>query len=978
MTAPSCPEAQHLLAFANGRVDERLREEVGRHLGTCASCRRSVDAAVDELRQAETRDVVPVPEKRPRRAPAAQAPPPQRVGRYLVLELLGAGGMGEVLLAYDPVLDRRVAVKLAHLHPDDDTQSLEARLRREAQSLARVVDPHVVAVHDAGNADGRPFVAMEYVPGATLKGWLKQPRTRAEVLRMFLGAARGLAAAHRVGVVHRDFKPDNVLVDAKGNARVTDFGLATLLEVSQEPRPSSGVDVSAEDTQQVFTSRNDVAVGTPGYMPPEQWEGRTTDARSDQFSFCVALHEGLVGERPFGRPTAHHSLPDFTGRPEAEKKRRELPAVLRVLLERGLALDPQARFPSMEPIIAALERALRPRRTGLAAAAVLVGVGLAGGTVAALRSPCHGALGRIEAVRRGVALSLPAPLAAQVNAAAARFEAAWASAWTDACAATHERREQPAEVLALRSECLSRQARRYQLVLEQLATARQAVRASALEALETGPRPDACLAVDALLSVDQPPPAQRPAIAALQERLLEARVLIDVGRYDDARAALSALEAQVKAAGFGPTGALHVYLQGYLAMREQRWRDARPLLRDGFTRAVAARDLELAARAGGESVFVSGYALGFLDEARLVADLTRGLVQRLDSRDLEARLENALGLTAMAQGQLDEARAHLEKARGLRVALLGAKHLETAKVVGNLGLLELKQGRLEEAEALLREDLGVREAVLGPAHPQVAVAQVNLSTLLSDRGRHDDAVALLQRALEVRLAVFGAAHPLVLATRADLALAFAAARRFDEARGIQLDVLAKAKAEHGDASVEVADALATLASTETASGEFVRALEYSQQALALHRKNLAPRDDAVMNEREREANLLVELHRYDEARARLEQLVREWRAAPEGQGPLASVLTTLGKALLLQRRAAQAVALLAEARKLVEPLDWHPSRLGEIEFLLAQSRFEAGQAAAARPHAEAAKAFYEEAGDTEEVGVVEVWMKAHR
>ena len=185
MTLPlGCPEPQSWLDNAEGRLDAPTRERLAAHLDACADCLAIAAEALAEHRQAPTRDGSPQAPAR-REAHDRHSLMPQRIGRYLVLELLGAGGMGEVLLAYDPSLDRRVAIKLAQRRAGDDTRGLEARLEREAQVLARATDRHVVAVYDTGKVDGRPYVAMEYVPGATLKTWLSTPRSRAEVLRLF-------------------------------------------------------------------------------------------------------------------------------------------------------------------------------------------------------------------------------------------------------------------------------------------------------------------------------------------------------------------------------------------------------------------------------------------------------------------------------------------------------------------------------------------------------------------------------------------------------------------------------------------------------------------------------------------------------------------------------------------------------------------------------------------------------------------------
>ncbi|MBC8072186.1 MAG: serine/threonine protein kinase, partial [Deltaproteobacteria bacterium] len=230
---------------------------------------------------------------------------PVRVGRFIIVERVGAGAMGVVYAAYDAELDRKVAIKV--LRPSGDDSGLRLRLVREAQAMARLSDPNVVGVFEIGEHDGNGFVAMEFVRGSTLREWLAAAkRSPSAILGAYVQAGRGLAAAHVAGIVHRDFKPDNVLVDAELDAqgaprvRVTDFGLAQTGALSEAATSLT----SGAMPSDLLVTRAGVRVGTPGYMAPEQILGEPTDARSDQFAFCVALWEALAGERPFAGKSA--------------------------------------------------------------------------------------------------------------------------------------------------------------------------------------------------------------------------------------------------------------------------------------------------------------------------------------------------------------------------------------------------------------------------------------------------------------------------------------------------------------------------------------------------------------------------------------------------------------------------------------------------------------------------------------------------
>ncbi len=289
-----------------------------------------------------------------------------RVGRYVVLEFLGRGGSGVVLAAYDPKLGRRVALKM--LDFSEDSKEVEARLQREARAIAQVQHANVLQVYDVGAIEGRPWVAMEYVEGADLAAWLaEKPRSVARILEVFVEAGRGLAAAHEVGLVHRDFKPSNVLIDNRGHARVLDFGLAVRpderggdIEVAQLYEETGGIPLLGSPL-----TRAGALVGTPAYMAPERLRGGTGDARGDQFSFGVALYEALHGRLPF----AGEAVIDLVDAIETGPSRSvelNVPAWLARATSRALSADPADRFPNMHELCDALERRRAKRRRTLA------------------------------------------------------------------------------------------------------------------------------------------------------------------------------------------------------------------------------------------------------------------------------------------------------------------------------------------------------------------------------------------------------------------------------------------------------------------------------------------------------------------------------------------------------------------------------------------------------------------------------------
>ena len=311
-----------------------------------------------------------------------RTPEPVRIGRYAIRRRLGAGGMSLVYAAHDEALDREVAIKLLQ-RTFATAPGWRGRLRREALSMAKLSHVNVAHVYEVGDHEGRPFIAMELVRGPTLRQWLdERERSVPEIISMFVQAARGLAAAHQAGLVHRDFKPDNVIIDPSGWARVLDFGLV----LAPGERVTGDVDRTRDEDEAVPVPGSDdeidtgdptlpgTVVGTPAYMAPEQMRGREIDGRADQFAFCVALYEALHGRRPFaGRSLSELATAIESGShselPITDVSR--VPDAIADVIERGLSADPAARYPTMNALIDALTVAQQQReRTALEQAAV--------------------------------------------------------------------------------------------------------------------------------------------------------------------------------------------------------------------------------------------------------------------------------------------------------------------------------------------------------------------------------------------------------------------------------------------------------------------------------------------------------------------------------------------------------------------------------------------------------------------------------
>lgn len=379
-----CLDDNAVSEFVSGALPPSLLVRVEGHLASCRDCRALVaalaqDAAADSSIETVRREKLSASQvaELPRRALTVG----DRVGRYLVLSTLGAGGMGVVFAAYDPHLDRKVALKLLRSGTKLDVADAQKRLRREAQAIAQLSHPNVVGVYDVGTTDdGDLYIAMEFVEGDTLTRWLERwPRTWREIVDVFVQAGRGLAAAHSVGLLHRDFKPDNVLVGGDGRVRVTDFGLARSLVARLVDDPGRGASLPVSSALAASLTATGTVLGTPRYMAPEQFVspsqgGADIDARADQFSFCVALYEALYGTHPLPGGTSISMLENGDRALPPPEGARVPPQIARAVI-RGLDRDRTKRFPTMAALMAELvppAPAVTPRVVALGIGAVLL------------------------------------------------------------------------------------------------------------------------------------------------------------------------------------------------------------------------------------------------------------------------------------------------------------------------------------------------------------------------------------------------------------------------------------------------------------------------------------------------------------------------------------------------------------------------------------------------------------------------------
>jgi len=705
------------------------------------------------------------------------------LGRYVVLDVLGQGGMGVVYAAYDPELERKVAIKLVRwAGPTDGKGSLGgSRLLREAQALAKLTHPNVVAVYDVGTWQQQSvFVAMEHVEGQTVSCWIQQrwpesPPSWREVLAVMVPAGRGLEAAHAVGIVHRDVKPENVMLSKSGRVTVLDFGLARATE-GAEPRllTSGGVLAAVSGAMQAPLTVTGSVMGTPAYMAPEQLAGRLTDAQSDQFSYCIALYHALYGVRPFAGDT----LQDLTravmqGAIDPAPRGSRVPAWLRRVVVKGLATAPSQRYASMTELLAALSHDPARRR-----GRVLVGVGVAGllgaswwgaTQVAASDDPCAAIDGMmtdawgpsqraaLEQAFRRDAKAYSEQTLAGVGESLDGWAARWVEERQSACEAD---RVDGGRDAGLAAACLDERLARTGALVRLLGDADQEMVAKALTAVQALPEPTECRDAQGWRQSTPVPddPRARQAVVALRLRMAEVFALSATGRMQDSVALAETLLGEARALGFGPVIAQMLLVVGGSRTQLGDYAGALPALEEGLLLARTHGLEQLEADLSSPFVFLHTTYTGRLELAEWQCRVHEVLVERLGDKPRararvlldRARLERQRDRTKEAIALYEEAIALYEQDGSDAPSLVIA--------YDNLAAAYVVEERYADADAVLERAQLVAANVLGFDHPHRGNLMVQASRIASARGDHAGAVTKLQAALALYEGAYGGQH----------------------------------------------------------------------------------------------------------------------------------------------------------------------------------------------------------------------------
>jgi eukaryotic-like serine/threonine-protein kinase len=890
------------------------------------------------------------------------------LGRYLVLERLGQGGMGVVYAAYDPRLDRKVALKLvAPSSTRRSVQDAQARLLREAQSMARLTHPNVVIVHDVGVVEdtapiaaGSVFMAMEHVDGVTLRRWLReQPRAWREVLRVLVAAGRGLAAAHAKGLVHRDFKPDNVMVDRSDRVLVMDFGLA--LFDTNDSEACRTTTTGGDEPEPARTS-NDATVGgrlvgTLAYMSPEQHLQKTADARSDQFSFCVTAYEALFDQHPFqGESVAALSVAMMGAQVRPEPKGSPVPAWVRRHVRRGLARRPEDRFPTIDALLAALEA--DPRRRRRVALAGGLGLSAIAGVITAqqLRATwaeqaCGRAGHAIHAVWSDEArtrvrdrlLQTGQPYAeTTADSVSSRLDALaerWSEQRTELCRAAELRHELAPEVARDAAACLDEITAGTEQVVATLGRSGESI-GRAVELVLRLPGPEGCMDEAGLARRLRPPAALEASVRELQRELAAVSMRRFAGDFVGAQERLEELRRDAGAIGWAPAIAEVEMARGTGLDMLGKPEQAVPVLEAAFFLAGAHGYDLVALDAATQLARTVGHRLARLDEGLRWGQHAQMLLERLglSGTHHEARLLHHLASLHNLRGTHDQAIALMLRAGEIITEEYGEHHPLLMSPLNNLGITYGMLGRLAEAaEVFARAEQLAREGY-GADHPERAAVLNNLGSVHLLRNDRAAARAVLQDAHRIYVRLYGAGNPDVAMTEVQLADIMAvdgdhrgALALLEAASGSFVAAFGEDHEHHAASRLRMANLLRDL-------GELPRAEQEAQRALAISTRVFGPTHAETSRAQAALARIVAKRGDVTTATASLEQAQAALAKTDGGtRQPLYGLITLWRAELMLAAGDVEgARALGAEALAQLEANEASPAEVAEARMLVAR------------------------------------------
>jgi tetratricopeptide (TPR) repeat protein/tRNA A-37 threonylcarbamoyl transferase component Bud32 len=904
--------------FAGGGLSESRNAEVERHLESCRACLGAVARTASVLMQVDAKSpalepTVASPAQLEADAAPLQLDPGATAGRYRIARKLGSGGMGTVYLADDPALERKVAIKV--LRGDRSaSRSLRARLLREAHAMARLAHPHVVSVYDVGLLGEDVFIVMEYVDGVTLREWLA-PKEGARpslerVLDAFVDAGRGLMEAHASGLVHRDFKPDNVLIAVDARARVSDFGLA---------EPITGA-----------VDGDGALAGTPAYMAPEQWRGDEASTTSDVYSFAVSLFEATQGERPF----TGQSLDDLRENVLAGRMRpwrRPVPSWLKRLLVRALSVEPAAR-PSLAGLVERIARRKARGRAWLAGAAAATTLAIvAGAWLVEPRIECRAAARRLDGAwdasrRQAVRAAFVASGARLIDERFAAVERAldgyareWAALDEQVCRATRVDHAQSDELYDLRMECLAQRRRELAAFTELLTHADAQLVDDAPSAAARLSRLDDCSDVATLTAPVREPkdPAVRKQVDEARAQVARAKALNISGRYLEGRAAASEAVREARAIGYAPVEAEALSRLADAESLNAHDDEGARLFEATVEAAERGRHDAVRVHAMSELVLVVGSQQRRFTEGHQYARQAAAILDRLGdlNGDAAAKLAMNVGLLDATEGKLEDAERELRRALALGEALRPPDARVVALALANLAIAVDGRGQHEQAIELDRRAASIFESFVGPHHPVLATTLNNLGGVQYLAHHCRDSLASSERALAIREVALEPDHPDWVRSLVYVGVAWDCLG--EHRKAMEYFERALPAAQKAGPMLETL-VVVNLAEGNANLGEFTLALKHAQRALELRRQTLGDAKERIAGDERLVGEQLLHLQRLAEAE---KYLVEAKDALTRARGPepeeLGLVRADLGWLRMQQRRPADALKEFERARAIV-------------------------------------------------------------
>jgi serine/threonine protein kinase len=970
----SCLDAVVLASFLENSLRAEAREQTAQHLVECHACRDKLTEQT-QLGEHETQDYSSVVLDEAGTAltlPAASAgtllTPGTSLGRYVVLGKVGSGGMGVVYSAFDPELERQIAIKVIRAEILGDMERAHANLRDEARAMAQLTHPNVVRVYDVGTQGELVYIAMEFVEGEDLLQFAKRQQKRGDWKSIFdacMDAGRGLQAAHDAGLVHRDFKPSNVLVSTDGRVFVADFGLTRLFSKATE-----GGSVG-------WTS----ASGTPGYAAPEQLAGEPSNTQSDQYSYCVTLAQCLFGRDP---------MSIFTRLDREDQGELKTPKRFAPLLQRGLSAKASDRHPSMQALLDQLQEAGRIRKTGviaLAGASALLAVGVfmfvLGGRSADAVDVCSGGAEPFEKLwspERQNALQAVVSSGKYGKQSSHFFKTASALSGDIvkeqrlSCEATYKQKTQSEELFDLQMFCLNSHATDFDGIISMVEEgASVEAGQTSLGAMRSVAE---CRTTESLRNMKEPPSDENSLklIKQVEVLLAERRALKAERKPEEALARVEAAIASSRVIGYGPLTSraesqralLLADLERYSEARQaaERARDAASEGRD--TRRVilallqlstivrtheddadeakaylaTARSLGLGmelptidkveieiasgtlAQANGDHVAATAFAnagLALLEpaEAKTQADVSRKVESEIQGAKI--MLLEIIAAAHFSANELDKASPLIRKIHKLKEERLGPGHSGLAVSLTNIATVEYQLGKPEEALATLQE---VRELLKSPDSTKSDLGQVlSMEALIQNRlGKLPEAVELFKETIEVYKELFGEDHPNIWRTKANLANTLMALERWDETLEIQRGFAAWATERYGPSNPTAINAKLNLASTNVQVHYEDGEVQEGQRLLSELAAELPKGHPTLVNIRVMQGNAFLARKEYGNAASSFELALKLNETTPNPEpsfvattsGAFADALWQAGKKKRALSTARRALALYDE------------------------------------------------------------------